>query len=233
MKKRTKILLCTAAVLAAAGVGAAAWQWNNLSALRYGMTMDQETLNQKIEENRTVLNEAMDRYQLEQYEIPEEQISRLTDGSLTPLEAARELLEQEEQKKTESSAGGDTAAASSAPAEQLSGEEQEIRQLIAAMYVLQATYEGKVEAVAQAAIDEYVAGEHTPEHKTKVVYDRVQELLDMEKECDAQVAEITARLRQLLKATGQSDDLARQVEQTYQQEKSLKKAAYLNKFQNG
>ena len=231
MKKRTKLLLCAAAVLAAAGVGAAAWQWNNLSALRYGMTMDQETLNQKIEENRATLNEAMDRYQVEQYEIPEDKLSQLTDGSLTPQEAAKELLEQEDQKKVASS-GGDSAS-SSTPAEQLSAEEQEIRRLIATMYVLQATYEGKVEAVAQAAIDEYVAGEHTPEHKTKVVYDRVQELLDMEADCDAQVAEVTARLRQLLKATGQSDDLAKQVEQTYQQEKSLKKAAYLNKFQNG
>ena len=88
MKKRTKILLCTAAVLAAAGAGAAAWQWNNLSALRYGVTMDQETLNQKIEENRIALSEAMDRYQVEQYEIPEDKLSQLTDGSLTPGEVA-------------------------------------------------------------------------------------------------------------------------------------------------
>ena len=79
---------------------------------------------------------------MEQYEIPEEKLSRLTDGSLSPQEAAKELLEQEDQKKTASS-GGDSAS-SSAPAEQLSGEEQEIRQLIATMYVLQATYEGKV-----------------------------------------------------------------------------------------
>lgn len=231
MKKRTKILLCAAAVLAAAGVGAAAWQWNNLSALRYGMTMDQETLNQKIEENRAALNEAMDRYQVEQYEIPEDKLSQLTDGSLTPQEAAKELLEQEDQKKAASS--GRDSASSSTPAEQLSAEEQEIRRLIATMYVLQATYEGKVEAVAQAAIDEYTAGEHTQENKTKVVYARVQELLDMEADCDAQVSAVTTRLRELLKATGQSDDLAKQVEQTYQQEKSLKKAAYLNKFQNG
>lgn len=212
-------------------MGAAAWQWNNLSALRYGMTMDQETLNQKIEENRATLNEAMDRYQVEQYEIPEDKLSQLTDGSLTPQEAAKELLEQEDQKKAASS--GRDSASSSTPAEQLSAEEQEIRRLIATMYVLQATYEGKVEAVAQAAIDEYTAGEHTQENKTKVVYARVQELLDMEADCDAQVSAVTTRLRELLKATGQSDDLAKQVEQTYQQEKSLKKAAYLNKFQNG
>ena len=139
MKKGAKIALGVVGVLVVGGVAAAAWQWNNLSALRYGMTMDQETLNQKIEENRTTLNEAMDRYQVEQYEIPEDKLSQLTDGSLTPQEAAKELLEQEDQKKA--SSGGDSA---SAPAEQLSGEEQEIRQLIATMYVLQATYEGKV-----------------------------------------------------------------------------------------
>ena len=229
MKKRTKIILAAAAVVVAAGTGTAAWQWNNISALRYGMTMDQETLDRKIEENRTSLNEAMDRYQVEQYVIPEDQLSGLTDGSLSPEEVAESLLEQEDQKKADAAASSGSAA----PAAQLSGEEQEIRRLIATMYVLQASYEGKVEAVAQAAIDEYVSGEHTPENRSRVVYARVQQLLDMEKECDGEVAKVTARLRELLKATGQSDDLARQVEQTYQQEKSLKKAYYLNAFQNG
>ena len=41
------------------------------------------------------------------------------------------------------------------------------------------------------------------------------------------------RLRELLKATGQDDTLARQVEETYREEKSLKKAYYLNAFRNG
>ena len=41
------------------------------------------------------------------------------------------------------------------------------------------------------------------------------------------------KLRELLKKTGQDDTLARQVEQTYVEEKSLKKAEYIQEFQNG
>ena len=44
---------------------------------------------------------------------------------------------------------------------------------------------------------------------------------------------MVARLRELLKEAGRDDSLAKQVEQTYQEEKSLKKAAYLEEFQNG
>ena len=41
------------------------------------------------------------------------------------------------------------------------------------------------------------------------------------------------RLRSLLKQAGKDDSLAKQVEKTYQEEKSLKKAAYLEEFRNG
>lgn len=47
------------------------------------------------------------------------------------------------------------------------------------------------------------------------------------------VAAVVARLRELLKATGQDDSLAKEVEATYEEEKSLKKAYYLKEFQGG
>ena len=101
------------------------------------------------------------------------------------------------------------------------------------MYVLRSTYVGKLEAIAQSAIDEYTAGAHTEENRKQVVYDKLDQLTALEKECDAQVAQVVSRLRELLKQAGRDDALAKQVEQTYQNEKSLKKAAYLEQFQNG
>ena len=56
---------------------------------------------------------------------------------------------------------------------------------------------------------------------------------ETDEECDGEVAAVVSRLRELLKATGQDDTLARQVEETYREEKSLKKAYYLNAFRNG
>lgn len=259
MKKGAKIALGVVGVLAVAGAAAAAWQWNNLNALRYGLTMDRDTLDQRLEENKAALNQAMDEYQISEYTFSNEEVAQLTDGSMTAQEAAQKLLEQstipsentQEQaaqsaqpEQTPQPAQGDPATQgqtgqSSQPAQDvqpeqtLSPEEQEIKELIAIMYVLRATYVGKLEAVVQSAIDEYVAGEHTSENRTKVVYSKMDELIAMEKECDSKVAAVVSRLRELLKTTGQDDTLARQVEETYREEKSLKKAYYLNEFRNG
>ena len=250
MKKRTKIILSVLAVFLAGGIGLAAWQWNNLQALKYGLSMDTAALGEKIQENSAALDEAMERYQVEKYEITQDELAALTDGSLSPQEVAQKLLESREPplaaapevsagsqqtgEGSQSAAPGEsTVPDQSGAAASLSAEEREIQQLIATMYVLQASYEEKLNAEVQGAIDEYLAGEHTSENRTRVVYKRIEGLLAMEKECDAQVAQVVSRLRELLKATGQSEDLAKQAEAAYQQEKSLKKAYYLNAFRGG
>ena len=73
----------------------------------------------------------------------------------------------------------------------------------------------------------------TSERRTQVVYGKLEELTALEKECDQKVAAVVARLRELLKAIGQDDSLAKEVEATYEEEKSLKKAYYLKEFQGG
>lgn len=227
MKKGAKIALGVAAVLAVAGAAAAVWQWNNLNALRYGLTLDQDTLDQRLEENRTVLNEAMDQYDISDYTFTEEEVSQLTEGTVSAQEAAKKLLERPAQEAPQ------TEQPEQPPQADHAQEEAEIRELIATMYALRATYVGKLEAVVQSAIDEYTAGEHTSENRTRVVRGKLDELIAMEKACDGEVAAVVSRLRELLKATGQDDSLARQVEETYKEEKSLKKAYYLNEFRNG
>ena len=208
-----------------AGAAAAAWQWDNIQAARYGLTMDKDTLDQRIEENKQALNDAMDQYQVPKYEFSAEEIGQLTDGSLSAEDAAKQLLETVESPAAQEPED-DTAAEKAAA-------EEEIRELIARMYVLQATYEGQLDLVVQSAIDEYVAGDHTPERRAQVVYDRMDYLMELEAECDQKVAAVTARLRELLPVVGQDDTLARQVEDTYREEKSLKKAAYIEEFRNG
>ena len=102
--------------------------------------------------------------------------------------------------------------------------EEEIREEIATMYVLRSTYVGKLEAIVQSAIDEYTAGEHTSERRTQVVYGKLEELTALEKEVRPERwAAVVARLRELLKAIGQDDSLAKEVEATYEEEKSLVK----------
>ena len=229
MKKGAKIALGVVGVLVVGGVAAAAWQWNNLNALRYGLTMDSGTIEQKLQENEKALQDAMTEYKIPQYTFSQEEIAQLTDGTLSTEEAAKRLLEAQTPLAAAPEGQADAQQAAEPPSEV----DQAIQEQIATMYVLRSTYVGKLEVIAQSAIDEYSAGAHTEENRKQVVYDKLDQLTALEKECDDQVAQVVARLRELLKEAGRDDSLAKQVEQTYQNEKSLKKAAYLEEFQNG
>ena len=227
MKRGGKIALGIVGALAVTGAGVAAWQWNNISALRYGMTMDRTAIEEKLAENEQALAGAMEEYSVSSYTFSEEELRQLSDGTLSVEEAAKKLLD-ESVPSAEAPEG-----ASGQQAAEKSDVEAQIQEQIAQMYVLRSTYVSKLEAIAQAAIDEYTQGEHTEENKADVVYKRLEELTALEKECDAQVAQVVERLRSLLKQAGKDDSLAQQVEKTYQEEKSLKKAAYLEEFRNG
>ena len=258
MKKAGKIALAVAGVVLVAGAVTVAVQWNNIKALSYMMTMDTGTLSQRAEENRKTLDKAMEDYQIPAYTFSEEEMAQLASGELSEEEAASRLLGQsgsgetgttEEPAPSQSQAPSESPSASQAPSASQSAApsqsasqsgdnatqeaEAELRQLVATMYVLQATYEGKLEAIVQEAIDEYTAGEHTSENRTKIVYSKYDALTKLEKECDQKVADIVARMRELLKATGQSESLADEVQKTYEEEKSLKKAYYIREFQEG
>lgn len=233
MKKGVKIALGIAGVLVVGGAALATWQWNNLNALRYGLTLDRDTIDQKLQDNEQALNDAMAEYDIQGYTFSQEEIAQLADGTLSTEKATKKLLEgQIPQAASPEGASGQQGSASQ-EAEPQPETEKAIQEQIATMYVLRSTYVGKLEAIAQSAIDEYVAGDHTEENRKQVVYDKLDQLTALEKECDAQVAQVVSRLRELLKEAGRDDSLAKQVEETYQNEKSLKKAAYLEKFQNG
>lgn len=228
MKRGGKIALGIVGALAVTGAGVAAWQWNNISALRYGMTMDRTAIEEKLAENEQTLASAMEEYSVSSYTFSEEELRQLSDGTLSVEEAAKKLLD-------ESVPGAEAPEGSSGQQQtaEKSDVEAQIQEQIAQMYVLRSTYVSKLETIAQAAIDEYTQGEHTEENKADVVYKRLEELTALEKECDAQVAQVVEQLRSLLKQAGKDDSLAQQVEKTYQEEKSLKKAAYLEEFRNG
>ena len=260
MKKAGKIALAVAGVVLVAGAVTVAVQWNNIKAVAYMMTMDTGTLSERAEENRKTLDKAMEDYQIPSYTFSEEEMSQLASGELSEEEAAARILGEnggttaepepsrsgapsQEPSPSQSTPPSQSPSASQSaqPAQSADqgGEtsaldaEAELRQLVATMYVLQATYEGKLEAIVQEAIDEYTAGEHTSENRTRIVYSKYDALTKLEQECDQKVADVVSRMRELLKATGQSESLADEVQRTYEEEKSLKKAYYIREFQEG
>lgn len=238
MKKAYKIVLFAVLAVVLAAAVLAVWQWDNLMALRYGLTMDSGTLDQQMDRSRQELQEAMDGLGLQNYDFSPEEVAALVEGTADPGETAKKVLRSQEEdipprrRETVQTPPSEEAPREPAPpsAPAAPDLEEQIRLCVAEMYVLQATYEGKLDAIVQAAIEEYAAGELTLQRKEQVVYSRAGEILDLEKECSGKVQDVVTRLRDLLRQAGRDDSLAVQIENAYQEQKNLKKAQYLQQF---
>ena len=232
MKKLLKIILVILVLLVIAVAALAIWQRDNLTALRDGMNMDPSAIQVELDSSREEFADTMDQYVVPQKEFTQEEIDQLVRGEITPEQLASSMLQNSGGTASSSSAGQtpDTQPSDQQPVSNPGDSLNEaIRQEIATMYVLRASYEGKLDAIVDSAREAYNSGQN----KQSVLLDKLKELTALEKECDQQVAEVTARLRELLTQAGQDTSIADQVEETYQAEKSMKKAYYVQKFQNG
>lgn len=230
MKKLLKIILVILILLLIAAAALAVWQRDNLTALRNGMNMDPAAIQVELDNSREKFADTMDQYGVPRKAFSQEEIDQLVRGETTPEELAGSMLQTS--GETPSSAG---QAPGTQPADQQPSSDpndslnEAIRKEIATIYVLQASYEGKLDAIVESAREACSSGQD----KQSVLLDKLNELTALEKECDQQVAEVTARLRELLPQAGQDTSTADQIEETYQAEKSMKKAYYIQKFQEG
>ena len=207
------------------------WQRNNIHAVQMAMTMDRESIEQKLEENEQTLKQTMQQYHLQDYAFSTEEIAALANGDMTSEEAIAKLTSGTSDSNLDDPSSPSTSQPSNANPEPDSSAtaQDQIQQQVAKMYVLQATFEGKLEQIVQQAIAEYSAnaGEVS---KQEIVSKHLDEISSLENECDAQVNTVIATLKPLLKETGQNNDLINKIQQTYSNEKSLKKAYYMNQL---
>ena len=248
MKKRTKILLGIAAVLAVAAGVLCVRQWNNITAARYTLTMDQDAVSSRIAENEAVLHEVLTEYDLADYTPSEEEIAAVASGEKTTQELAQEMVSAQAASSqageaaapaasgTAASSAGSSgpaqSAAPSAPAQPAAPSyDDQIRAQVAMMYVLRSTFVSRLDELVDQAVFDYALAENfTRDGRMAAVTPYLDAVSTLEEECDAEVATVVAELRRLLKASGQDDSLAKKVEETYEEEKSLKKAYYLKEL---
>lgn len=248
MKKRTKILLGIAAVLAVAAGVLCVRQWNNITAARYTLTMDQDAVSSRIAENEAVLHEVLTEYDLADYTPSEEEIAAVASGEKTTQELAQEMVSAQAASSqageaaapaasgTAASSAGSSgpaqSAAPSAPAQPAAPSyDDQIRAQVAMMYVLRSTFVSRLDELVNQAVFDYALAENfTRDGRMAAVTPYLDAVSTLEEECDAEVATVVTELRRLLKASGQDDSLAKKVEETYEEEKSLKKAYYLKEL---
>ena len=223
-------------------------QWNNITAARYTLTMDQDAVSSRIAENEAVLHEVLTEYDLADYTPSEEDIAAVASGEKTTQELAQEMVSAQAASSQAGVAGAPAAsgtaassAGSSGPAQSASPSapaqpaapsyDDQIRAQVAMMYVLRSTFVSRLDELVDQAVFDYALAENfTRDGRMAAVTPYLDAVSTLEEECDAEVATVVAELRRLLKASGQDDSLAKKVEETYEEEKSLKKAYYLKEL---
>lgn len=214
LKKRTIFLLAVLIVVATFAFS----QRDKLELLQY-VGNDDEAIRQKSEETAQQTRKIKEEYNIPDVTLSEDEQKSLDNGTITPEEAAKNILESSDVKQTDS-----TGTASS---DSESDNKEKIQNLLAQLYVLQASYSSKIEAVVEACKTEYHnlnSSQQTTANKIKIVSAKLSTISSMEKECDAQVVSILKQIREI------DSSLADQVEAQYESEKTIEKASLLDRY---
>ena len=245
--KRRKTILCTILVLLAVSLaGLFWWQRDNLKAIHAATQHTSAELEEKLEENQQMIQEAVKAAgEVTVGEISEEDRQAFRDGSMTQEELVERLTRGEEPASTSRpESGGKTDApvaktdtpAVSEKSEQSaeSAYQKELSALIAKVYVLREEYTLALDTMYADAKAEYLALPAEKRTKTqllKMARGYLSRASALEKECDGKMDEIVRAMEKLLRENDGDLGLVDTVVYTYANEKSLKKSWYMSKLE--
>lgn len=251
--KRRKTILCTILVLLAVSLaGLFWWQRDNLKAIHAATQHTSAELEEKLEENQQMIQEAVKAAgEVTVGEISEEDRQAFRDGSMTQEELVERLTNGGEGEPREEPAstsrpesGGKTDAAPETPDAAAAGEkseksaessyQKELSALIAKVYVLREEYTLALDTMYADAKAEYLAlpaEKRTTTQLAKMAKGYLSRANALEKECDGKMDEVIRAMETLIRDNNGDLTLVDTVVYTYANEKSLKKSWYMAKLE--
>lgn len=239
--KRRKTILCTILVLLAVSLaGLFWWQRDNLKAIHAATQHTSAELEEKLEENQQMIQEAVKAAgEVTVGEITEEDRQAFRDGSMTQEQLVERLTNGGEGEPREEPAStsrpendGKTPPELPKPAENTY--QKELSALIARVYVLREEYTLALDTMYADAKAEYLAlpaEKRTKTHLLKMARGYLSRASALEKECDGKMDEIVRAMEKLLRENNGDLGLVDTVVYTYANEKSLKKSWYMSKLE--
>lgn len=244
--KRRKTILCTILVLLAVSLaGLFWWQRDNLKAIHAATQHTSAELEEKLEENQQMIQEAVKAAgEVTVGEISEEDRQAFRDGSMTQEELMERLTnggEGEPREEPASTSRPESDGKTDAPAVSEKSEQsaesayqKELSALIAKVYVLREEYTLALDTMYADAKAEYLALPAEKRTKTqllKMARGYLSRASALEKECDGKMDEIVRAMEKLLRENDGDLGLVDTVVYTYANEKSLKKSWYMSKLE--
>lgn len=258
MKKKLKIFLIVLGILAAIIAGITVWQWQNIKAVIYFLNYSQEDLDEMYESNQKTLDEALEGFSTAKpRDLTEEEKNALKNNIITEEEAidislGKTTLEEVKKSKNLQGENGETetspeksTAGETKPGQQGNNpqnqsdkkigteENDNISKLIAKLYVLKSSYIGRLDGLEAEGLAEYSKTpkeQRTSAWRGSMISKYSARISAWEAECDAAVEGIISEIRRELNKNGGDTSIIQTIRSTYQNEKQIKKASYLNKY---
>ena len=239
--KRRKTILCTILVLLAVSLaGLFWWQRDNLKAIHAATQHTSAELEEKLEENQQMIQEAVKAAgEVTVGEISEEDRQAFRDGSMTQEQLVERLTnggegEPREEPASTSRPESDGTPPPEPPKPAENTYQKELSALIARVYVLREEYTLALDTMYADAKAEYLAlpaEKRTKTHLVKMARGYLSRASALEKECDGKMDEIVRAMEKLLRENDGDLGLVDTVVYTYANEKSLKKSWYISKLE--
>jgi len=254
MSKKKRILMIVFLLLVVAIAGVLFWQWDNVDAIIQSVRYDEGTIEEMMSENESQIQETLDLYpELQVRPLDEETKEKFNSGELTeeevieiltrpsmdktPIDSENQSAEKNTSDSLSSEPSKDEPSKSEAsktePTKSVSEANEEIAKLVARVYVIQMDFVGRlsgIEAKARAEIAKLPEKQQTYDRKIAIGKSYVGEMSALEAQCDGEISAIVSKVRKLLTESGQSTVLADTIKNSYEREKSLKKAYYMNRY---
>ena len=241
MKRSIKILAGVLAVVLIGLAGVVWWQRDNLKALKQAMQYSSGELEQQLQENQQLIQDAVNAApEVVIRDVTEEEREALKDGSLTQEELIDRLVTPQTpvQSETEPQPSVVPPADTTQPEPPAPTPDPEYQQtlsaIIAEVYVLREKYTIELDNMYAAAKEEYKGmpkSQRTTDKLSKWAAGYVTRATKLEKTCDASMDDIVERMEKLIRANNGDLSLVDTVVYTYANEKSLKKAFYMAKLE--
>ena len=216
--------------------------WDNITAAFNSWWYSTEDLEKQMQTNKEKMEKIAKEDPLIEIrgELTEEEVLALKNGEITPEEAklivkGETTLEQirENKKKAEESESSETEQEpeqepNQEPAQPVA--KDRVSEIVSELYVVQAEFITKLEGIGDKAYEDYKATHYNRAKVMEIVDSYTEVIGQMEAECDKTVNGLIKELKAELTKVGRDHSLAKEIQNYYYTEKSLKKSYYLDRL---
>ncbi len=226
MKMWKKVLLIILCVFVAGITALTIWQWNNIKAVYYWITVGEaEDIAREIEATKKEREEIVSEYiNGKVRDFTEEEEQKIVSGELS-VEEATKIIKNEFEESVKASADKTSSKKTNKEIDDF------IADNIIQLYSYKAYYLGQLGQIEKAAIADYKVlspKDRTVVSKQAIVDRYIGTANALLVECDGKVHKIMDTLSKKLKENKMDTSIVDKINSSYEEEKALKKAYYMS-----